>query len=80
LVVVRGEAEDFGNKAGGSGSRGLKIKPLQSEQAPVASGGGRRKIEKGLGEKSKGGYGRVDKITRTKNETQTSEPGCEQAR
>jgi hypothetical protein len=43
LAVVRDEADDFGNKAEGSGGGGLKIEPLRSEQAPVASGEGRRK-------------------------------------
>jgi hypothetical protein len=79
IVVLRDGADDVGNKDKGSGGGGLKIKALPSEPAPVASGEGGRK-KNGLGEKSKGGYGWVDKIARKKNETQTREPGCEQAR
>jgi hypothetical protein len=34
LIVVRDEADDFGDKIEGSGGGGLKIKPLQSEFKP----------------------------------------------
>jgi hypothetical protein len=50
LVVFRDEADDFGDKAEGTGGEGLKNKPLQSEskhQCPIAEPGGSKLRERG---------------------------------